>query len=164
VPGTGATAVLVTLAAGAMGVQNVCLRAAGALSVYTTHVTGSLTQLADEAVTYGLWLRDRTRRRRRDPRGGRPPPAPDARRRRWRRLLSGSRQHPSARELAFLVGLWVAYVAGAAAGGLALDRWGAAAVVGPLAVLAAVTAAEFLGGRPGEMSRVASDSTQGDRT
>lgn len=157
-PRTRATALLVALAAGAMGVQNVCLRVAGALSVYTTHVTGSLTQLADEAVTYGLWLRDRARRRR-----GRDTHA-SSRARRWRRLMYASRRHPSGRELAFLVGLWAAYVAGAAAGGLALGRWGAAAVLGPLIVLAAVTAGEFFGDRSGEMSRVASDSSQGDRT
>jgi hypothetical protein len=47
---------------------------------------------------------------------------------------------------------------------LALGRWGAAAVFGPLIVLAAVTAGEFFGDRSGEMSRVASDSSQGDRT
>lgn len=125
---------LVGLAATAMGVQNVSLRASGALSVYTTHVTGSLTQLADEAVQYACWVRDRARSRTRAPLA------------RWGRLLRASPRHPSLVEMAVLLATWCLYVAGAAAGALGLSRWGLVAMAAPCLVLAALAGVELASG------------------
>lgn len=131
-PPVGAGTAVVALAAVAMGVQNVSLRASGALSVYTTHVTGSLTRLADDAVTYGLWVWDRLRRRRPPMRG------------RLARLIAASPRHPSLREMLFLTATWTAYVLGAAGGAIGLVYWGIAVVFAPLAVLAIVTGVQYV--------------------
>jgi uncharacterized membrane protein YoaK (UPF0700 family) len=131
-PAALAELVLVALTAAAMGVQNVSLRASGALSVYTTHVTGSLTQLADEAIRYAYWVRDRTASRTATPAVAR-----------WRRVLRASPRHPSFSELCFLTACWCVYVAGAAAGALGLIHWGLIAMAGPPVVLALLAAAEW---------------------
>lgn len=122
---------LVALAAVGMGVQNVTLRATGALSVYTTHVTGSLTQLADEAVQLGLWAYDRLTRRR--PRAGR----------RWRRLVRAVSHHPTFHWMVLHAALWVAYVVGAAAGAVAIGHWGPAAMAVPTIILLLVVAVRW---------------------
>jgi len=121
-PTLGAESLLVILPALAMGVQNVTLRATGALSIYTTHVTGTLTQMSDDIVRWGQWMHGYLRRR-----------APVARR--WRRLLRSSPLHPVVREGVFLLALWVVYVLGALGGGLGIEFWGLIAVAVPLAVL-----------------------------
>lgn len=122
-PQSGATDLLVALSALAMGVQNVALRAAGALSVYTTHVTGTLTQLADKTVKYAQWRW----RNHRDTQSPANRPCADA-----------PPDDSTARELLFLSSLWVVYVLGALAGTASLMHWGIAASLAPLVVIGAV--------------------------
>ncbi len=102
------------LLSAAMGVQNAAVRRVGEQRVSTTYVTGTLTNLAIEAATALL-----TRPTRRSPnaadRGARPAGSG---------LLLG--------------GLWLAYVAGALAGGFSELRWAFFAMVAPIAVLGAV--------------------------
>lgn len=121
-PTLGAESLLVILPALAMGVQNVTLRATGALSIYTTHVTGTLTQMSDDIVRWGQWMHGYLRCR-----------VPAARR--WRRLLRSSPLHPVVREGVFLLALWVVYVLGALGGGLGIAFWGLISVALPLALL-----------------------------
>jgi uncharacterized membrane protein YoaK (UPF0700 family) len=124
IPATlGAESVMVILPALAMGVQNVTLRASGALSIYTTHVTGTLTQLADDIVRWGQWMHGYLKCR-----------SPAARR--WRRLLRMTPRHPVAQEAVFLAALWVVYVIGAIGGGVGIEFWGIISVSIPFAILA----------------------------
>jgi len=51
---------LVALPAMAMGLQNATLTHFGPLTVRTTHVTGTLSNLADELVQYLVWLKEHT--------------------------------------------------------------------------------------------------------
>jgi uncharacterized membrane protein YoaK (UPF0700 family) len=120
---SGTTDLLVALSALAMGVQNVALRAAGVLSVYTTHVTGTLTQLADKTVKYAQW-RWRSHRNDQSPESCRHADTPA--------------DHSSARELLFLSSLWTVYVAGALAGAAGLMHWGIAVSLAPLVVISAM--------------------------
>ena len=63
-PHSAAMFVLMTsLAALAMGVQNASLRRVGAVTIFTTHITGTLTKLASDLAEYLFWFRDRTRGR-----------------------------------------------------------------------------------------------------
>ena len=98
------------VAAVAMGAQNASLRETGALNVYTTHVTGTLTQLSDAAVKSVA------------------------------RLFSGPTDHqrsaPS--RLTFLTTLWLVYVAGAAAGGASWTCIGTSSMLFPAILVAAV--------------------------
>lgn len=121
-PAFGAESLLVILPALAMGVQNVTLRAAGALSIYTTHVTGTLTQLADDLVRWGQWIHDYMKCR-----------CPTTRR--LGRVLRNAPLHPLAKEAFFLASLWVVYIIGALGGGLGIESWGLIAIVVPLALL-----------------------------
>lgn len=130
-PSAAWQAAMVALAAIAMGIQNVTLRAAGTLNVYTTHVTGSLTQLADEAVQLGIWLHNRLTRS--------PPPFA----RRWRRLVRVAPHHPPFRWFLLHLALWTAYVAGAAAGALALVHYGVMAMALPAVALLLVALARY---------------------
>jgi uncharacterized membrane protein YoaK (UPF0700 family) len=54
---------LLALTAIAMGTQNTCLRMAGILSVFTTHVTGTITRFSEQLVDYALPRSGRRSRR-----------------------------------------------------------------------------------------------------
>jgi uncharacterized membrane protein YoaK (UPF0700 family) len=54
---------LIAIVAFAMGAQNISLRMAGILSVFTTHVTGVLSGLGEEVIIGALALLERSRRR-----------------------------------------------------------------------------------------------------
>jgi uncharacterized membrane protein YoaK (UPF0700 family) len=123
---------LAGLAAMAMGIQNVTLRAAGAMTVYTTHVTGALTQLADNLVQYALWVREQLQQRDRA--------LPE----RLRSLLRATPPHPAFRKTAFLMGVWSVYVFGASAGAWSLNRFGAVSATIPLTLLTALAALELV--------------------
>jgi uncharacterized membrane protein YoaK (UPF0700 family) len=114
-----AGAVLVTLAAVAMGAQNASLRDAGALDIYTTHVTGTLTAFSRDAVRYLMALRDRDGNR--DPSG-----------------------EASAAHLVFLGSLWLLYVGGAAAGGVGWRTAGLQTVLLAVAAVLCVAAMDLL--------------------
>lgn len=114
----GAALPLLVLLSTAMGLQNAAVRRVGEQRVSTTYVTGTLTNLAIEAVTALLV---------------RPVSHQEAS---GRSRTSGS--------LALFGGLWVAYLVGAVAGGFAELRWAFAAVVVPIGVVAGVTAWDLL--------------------
>jgi uncharacterized membrane protein YoaK (UPF0700 family) len=121
--GPATKSVLIALAAVAMGVQNVGLRAGGALSVYTTHVTGTITQLSDTLVRF-LFRHWHKRRQQSDGESaGQLPSHPN------------DRAEPSAGEILFLLSIWIVYVVGAAAGAVAMNRFGSAASLAPLMVI-----------------------------
>jgi uncharacterized membrane protein YoaK (UPF0700 family) len=88
-----------------MGVQLTVLQQVAGVTVRTTYVSGLLTRFAQESVEWLLALR-----------GGR------------RRLAARARA-------LLLISLWFAYAAGATVGALADGRWGAWALVMPLALL-----------------------------
>lgn len=119
-PGAEAT-VLVGLSAFAMGTQNASLRAAGVLNIYTTHVTGTLTRMSQRAVEFLFAVGDRRRG--------------SAHRVRCQKL----------RQAGHLAVLWLAYVAGAAAGGWSWTDMGVLAFGVPVGVVAITTGLSFLG-------------------
>jgi uncharacterized membrane protein YoaK (UPF0700 family) len=95
----GGTTVTIVVLALAMGLQNATLTRVGVLSVRTTHVTGTISQMAEATADYLFWLRDDWRRR-----------APDA-----RALIHDSLDNDQFRTAALTGGLWLAFFAGAAA-------------------------------------------------
>jgi uncharacterized membrane protein YoaK (UPF0700 family) len=106
---------LVALPALAMGVQNATLTRAGALSVRTTHVTGTLSQMADSLAAWIVGLHDLVRHGRR-------------------------RERQRARRALLLLALWLFYLGGAVAGVALLDRWSAWSLAAPAALLALLCA------------------------
>ena len=124
----------VAAAALAMGLQNASLTRVGALSIHTTHVTGELTRLGEEAVAYLFWLGEHWA----DSAGG------AAAGRVWRAARESCRRE----ELQNIVTqslLWAFYVAGAAWGGVMLGRWGFGCVALPIGVLLAAVAGMWRG-------------------
>lgn len=111
---------IVALPALAMGLQNATISHVGALSLRTTHVTGSLTTLAEALAVYMFWLYDRTRGRF------------------WRRIGIALRLTPrqkSAQALALMTGSWIAFVAGAACGAVLNAKWHTACLLPPICLL-----------------------------
>lgn len=111
---------LTGLLSAAMGLQNAAVRRVGEQRVSTTYVTGTLTNLAIEAVTL-LLVRSE----------GRPVGVGDP----------AARPRGSAPLFAVL---WLAYIGGALAGGFAELRWSFSAVVVPIGVVGGVTAWDLL--------------------
>jgi uncharacterized membrane protein YoaK (UPF0700 family) len=109
---------LVALPAMAMGTQNTSLRMAGVLGVYTTHVTGALTKLGEDFVTWGFATIDRWRG------GGRP---------------CGADRPPQGSVLGFSAALLAAFLLGALLAAFLLPAIGrSSALLLPIAVLIAV--------------------------
>jgi uncharacterized membrane protein YoaK (UPF0700 family) len=119
------TYVLIAVVAFAMGAQNTSLRMAGILSVYTTHMTGTLSGLSEELIICGLSLLQP--RNRRKAHGG---------------FAAGSLQekHPAAfKNIGQSAALLAAFFAGAVAGATALKGGGVGmAMVVPLVILGVV--------------------------
>jgi uncharacterized membrane protein YoaK (UPF0700 family) len=110
---------LVGLLAVPMGLQTAALQRVGGGTVQTTFITGMLTNLAKEVVTYLFWLSDRHRARRAG-------------------TAAATARHPSRARALLMAGIWAGFVVGATTGGVAVGRWGLNAVVAPLLVLGAV--------------------------
>ena len=111
---------IVALPALAMGLQNATISHVGALSLRTTHVTGSLTTLAEALAVYLFWLYDRTRGRFR---------------RRIGLALRLTPRQKSAQALALMTGSWIAFVAGAACGAFLNAKWQTACLLPPICLL-----------------------------
>lgn len=116
---------LAALPALAMGVQNSALRRVGDTRVRTTYITGMLTNFAEEAVEYGYWLFDHSRRR------------PGV-------LLALSPRQQSFNHMFFFIGIWTVYTAGGVAGALAELRWGLYPLVAPAAALSCVAVRDLV--------------------
>jgi uncharacterized membrane protein YoaK (UPF0700 family) len=124
------TYALIAVAAFAMGAQNTSLRMAGILSVYTTHMTGTLTSFSEEVIVCLFSLLQPRRRR---GRGG---------------FAAGSLQekHPTAfKNIGQSAALLAAFLAGAVAGAAGLKTAGIGiAMIAPLGVLFVVGALDWL--------------------
>lgn len=120
---------LVALPTLAMGCQNAALRRVGGRYVRITYVTGMLTNLAEQAVVFLYWLRDRTRGRG------------------IRRLALALRlapRRPAFVHGALYGGIWLGYILGAIVGGVSDMRWALRALLIPLCSLALVIALDLV--------------------
>ena len=136
-PTVGAFYLLAALPAFAMGLQNATLRHVAGQTLHTTYITGVLQSLAENAVRYLFWLRQQARQ------SG------------YLHALRAAATPPELRAAAAAAGLWLAYIAGAVGGGFASHRWGLPALALPVAVLAAIAAADLI--RPLPMDTASRD-------
>lgn len=128
----GAFVVLVGLTTIAMGIQNASLRMSGALRVYTTHVTGTLTKLSEDAVD---WVGARLK----GPAAGRPEEAAAG------RSPSSGAEADSRRSVLFSLVLFGAFLCGAAFAAFLVPRWRSGLPLAvPIAVALAVAALDTL--------------------
>jgi uncharacterized membrane protein YoaK (UPF0700 family) len=104
----------------AMGAQNTSLRMAGVLTVYTTHITGTISKFSEDAVQYVFALIDRRRGRRR------------------REGAVSRRRTPGFAALLLSAGLWAGFVAGAMLAGYLVPRFGLPILLGPIATVASI--------------------------
>jgi uncharacterized membrane protein YoaK (UPF0700 family) len=98
---------LVALLAFAMGVQTATMTHVGALTVYTTFVTGTLTKFSESLTRALFWSYDQAAQS-------------------GRRMSDIARLAPKqqdVREAAFLAAIWICYLAGAAIGTFSKRRW-----------------------------------------
>jgi uncharacterized membrane protein YoaK (UPF0700 family) len=119
---------LIALACGAMGLQNATLTRVGALTVRTTHVTGTLAKFAESWSRYMFWFYDETR---------------GARVRRFRDTFRLSFQHEDFKDAGITAGLWVGFLLGALCGVWLLHLWLLNSLFLPVAVLLALVAADL---------------------
>jgi uncharacterized membrane protein YoaK (UPF0700 family) len=111
---------LVALIAVAMGVQSAAMRKVGALTIFTTFITGTLTKLAEDLGKYLFWLRDRTRGRVRQRLG---------------KALRLSMRQESFQSVVLLALLYLAYGGGALFGVFGFHRWGVIIAAAPLTLV-----------------------------
>lgn len=111
---------LVCPIAAAMGVQSASLRKVGALTIFTTFVTGTLTKLGADLSEYLFWLRDRTQGRVRARLG---------------KALRLSPRQESFQSIIVLMCLYVSYGLGALAGAVGFRQWGVAIAAVPLGLV-----------------------------
>jgi uncharacterized membrane protein YoaK (UPF0700 family) len=105
-----------------MGLQNATLTHFGPLTVRTTHVTGTLADLADELVQYLMWLKGHTGS------AGR-----------FFDAVRASRAQPSFRAVCLLAGAWLSYAAGAVLGAFLKGAWQLLSLVIPLTLLSVIS-------------------------
>jgi uncharacterized membrane protein YoaK (UPF0700 family) len=108
---------LVALLAFAMGVQTATLTHVGALTVYTTFVTGTLTKVSESLTRALFWWYDQAAR--------------------WQiaDIVRRSAEQKDVRDTAFLSATWMCYVVGAAIGTFCKQRWELRSLYLPVAVL-----------------------------
>jgi uncharacterized membrane protein YoaK (UPF0700 family) len=139
----------------AMGLQNATITRVGALSVKTTHITGTLTSFAEAFGEFLFWLRDRLH-------------APY--RNRWQRVYRTAWRQKTFREAVLTASLWIAFFLGGVAAVLGLHSWGNASLV-PIVVFLLLLALldlrrpiaasdEHAGHKPRAASRVKADSVR----
>lgn len=120
---------LIGLIAVAMGVQSASLRRIGALTIFTTFITGTLTKLADDLASYLFWLRDRVKGRLRQRLGV---------------AMSLSPRRQSFQSVILLSALYLAYAAGALSGVTGFHHWGVAIAIGPLLLVSATVVVDLI--------------------
>lgn len=96
----------IALGSVAMGMQNATITSISGAAVRTTHLTGVLTDIGTEVVSFVLWLRDKTRRRGLE---------------RWRRVARGILRQPDAHKLALLISIAGSFGFGVCAGAIVQD-------------------------------------------
>ena len=110
---------LVALLAFAMGVQTATMTHVGAMTVYTTFVTGTLTKFSESLTRAIFWSYDQAAQ------AGRA----------ISDIVRLSPKQKDVREAAFLATTWMCYVVGAAIGTLTKRRWELRSLYLPVAVL-----------------------------
>lgn len=111
---------LVAMLAFAMGVQTATLTNFGALSTYTTFVTGTLTKMTESITKALFWAWDELRQTG------------------ISHIVGKTAAQEDLRKSLMLAGIWSVYVIGAALGALAKSRWELRALYLPVAVLVVV--------------------------
>lgn len=119
--------ILVAALSMAMGVQNTTLRMTGVLTIYTTHVTGAITQLSEDAVAYLFWAHAKRREGTK-----------------WLTLLRSSQQEKSFTGFLLNAVLWIGYIAGACAGALGVKRMGVICVFVPMGLVLLLVLCDYL--------------------
>lgn len=109
---------MVALLAFAMGVQTATLTRVGALTVYTTFVTGTLTKMTESVTRVLFWIYDELRN------ASLP------------QMLKRAPGQQDVQQAAMLSATWTVYVVGAALGALAKNRWELRALYVPACLLA----------------------------
>ncbi len=110
---------LVALLAFAMGVQTGTLTHVGALTIYTTFVTGTLTKMTESVTRALFWMFDELRQ------SG------------ISHIVRNGSTQRDIRQAALLAATWTVYVIGAALGAFAKTKWELRALYVPVAVLIA---------------------------
>jgi uncharacterized membrane protein YoaK (UPF0700 family) len=113
---------LVALLAFAMGVQTATLTHVGAMTVYTTFVTGTLTKFSESLTRALFWCYDQ---------------AAQSRRRMFDIVRLAPKQRDM-RETAFLAAVWNCYLVGATLGTFSKGRWELRSLYLPVAVLVVI--------------------------
>lgn len=108
---------LVAVLAFAMGVQTATLTHIGALTIYTTFVTGTLTKLSESLTRVLFWGYDQLRQTSMSD------------------IVRVAAQQKDVREGLMLAGTWTCYVVGAAFGTVSKQRWELRALYIPVVVL-----------------------------
>ena len=125
--GSGPEALLIFLPAAAMGIQTVTVTRVGSLRVYTTYLTGNLSEFAEAVTQYLFWFWDRTKGRLRI---------------RVAKVLRVTPRQESARHALVTASLWMAFFIGAAFG-VAGDRlWRVPSLGLPILLLAVTIAVD----------------------
>lgn len=124
----------------AMGMQTVTVTRVGTLRIYTTYLTGSLSQFAEAVVSYAFWFRDRVHGRISS---------------RLLKVLRVSPRKVPVQRAAVTAGLWIGFFAGVLAAAWGLRSWSRASLAAPMAVLAGTMIVDLrhpakLGDVPGE--------------
>ncbi len=114
---------LIFLPAAAMGMQTVTVRRVGTLRLYTTFMTGNLSEFSETLTGYLFWARDRMRGRFRS---------------RCLLVLRLTPRQETAQRAAVSLGLWLAFLTGTVCGIAGDLAWGAIVMLLPMAVLAAI--------------------------
>jgi uncharacterized membrane protein YoaK (UPF0700 family) len=120
---------LLALACAAMGLQNATLTRVGALSVRTTHVTGTLAKFAESGSRYLFWLYDKTR-------GPHP--------RRFREAFRLSPHHEDFKDAIITALLWIGFLAGGFCGVWLYHAWTLLSLLVPIALLAVFVIIELI--------------------
>jgi uncharacterized membrane protein YoaK (UPF0700 family) len=128
-PSTPMFILLIGSIAAAMGVQSASLRKIGALTIFTTFLTGTMTKLAEDLAIYLFWLRDCTRGRGR---------------RRLGKAIRLSPRQESFQGVVLLISLYLSYALGALIGALAFGRFGFAVAAAPLALVLSTIMVDIL--------------------
>ena len=110
--------VLVALLAVAMGVQTATLTHVGALTIYTTFVTGTLTKMTESLTRALFWAWDELRQTG------------------ISHIVTNAPRQQDVRQAVMLACTWIVYVIGAALGALAKARWELRALYVPVLALA----------------------------
>jgi uncharacterized membrane protein YoaK (UPF0700 family) len=113
----------------AMGLQNATVTKVGALSIKTTHVTGTLTTFAESFSQFLFWAHDRLHA---------------TFRHRVQRVARTVLHQKTFRKAALLGGLWIAFFVGGVSAGLCLGSLHTFSLLPPLAVLIGLSALDLL--------------------